>query len=60
MTFSPQSPGDEQYNNGETPHSGRDITNLSSFWLLAAGSPQKKFLSFSGTELPGFAQLSII
>lgn len=29
MTFSVQSPGDEQCNNGETPHRGRDITNPS-------------------------------
>lgn len=43
MTFSLQSPGDEQHNNSKTPHSGRDITNLSSFWLLTAGAHRRIF-----------------
>lgn len=41
---------------------GRDITNLSPLFFLASHymSPVKNFLSFTGTELLGFAQLSII
>lgn len=44
MTFSLQSPGDEQYNNGKTPHSCRDITNLSCFGFfnsLTAGAHRR-------------------
>lgn len=46
MTFSLQSPGDEQCNNGETPHRGRDITNLSPFFFsqrLATGAHWRIF-----------------
>lgn len=46
MTFSSQSPGDEQCNNGTTPHSCRDITNLSCFGFfnsLTAGARRRIF-----------------
>lgn len=46
MTFSLQSPGDEQYDNGKAPRSCRDITNLSCFgfsYSLTAGAHRRIF-----------------
>lgn len=63
MTFSLQSPGDEQYNNGKSPHSCKDITNLSCFGFffnsLTVGAHRRIFSYSVGQNCPALLSFQL-